>query len=423
MRILIHGINFSPELTGIGKYTGEMAVWLAAHGHDIRVVTAPPYYPQWLISEGFANGWCKERVQVQNVSVNSRSASKQFVESSSTDIVIYRCPIWVPKNPSGLKRILHLASFFLSSFPVMLRQVLWKPDVVWVVEPALFCAPSSLLVAKLCGAKSWLHVQDFEVDAAFDMGLLRSSWSRKFALWVERTLMFGFDRVSTISSKMLAGLAKKGIKNAALFQNWVDINLIFFMPTSRYREELNIVSGTVVALYSGNMGEKQGLEVVIEAARLLEKDESILFVLCGDGAAKRRLHTLASNLSNVIWIPLQPLEQLNELLNLADIHLLPQRSDVADLVMPSKLTGMLASSRPVITNAQVATEAAAVVNQCGLLVEPGNSDRFAAAIKMLAQDRNLRMKLGDAGRKYAEKNWAREVVLERFVNSMSELVG
>jgi colanic acid biosynthesis glycosyl transferase WcaI len=235
-------------------------------------------------------------------------------------------------------------------------------------------------------------------------------------------LMIGFDRVSTISSKMLEGLENKGVVKVVLFQNWVDIDLISFMPTSHFRQGLNIMSGTVVALYSGNMGEKQGLDLVIEAARLLEDDENILFVLCGDGVAKDRLQNLATNLRNVKWIPLQPLEDLNELLNLADIHLLPQRSDVADLVMPSKLTGMLASGRPVITNAHADTKTASVVKICGLLVEPGNKIKFAAAIKTLAQDANLRLKLGKSGREYAEKNWAREVVLRRFDKSISELI-
>ena len=105
MRILLHGINYSPELTGIGKYTGEMAEWLASHGHEVRVVTAPPYYPHWEIGEGYANRWIKE---------------------TSDSLLVYRCPLYIPLKPSGLKRLIHLASFALSSFPVMLSQVFWR---------------------------------------------------------------------------------------------------------------------------------------------------------------------------------------------------------------------------------------------------------------------------------------------------------
>src|SRR5665811_649755 len=138
MRILIVGINYAPELTGIGKYTGEMAEWLVTQGHAVRVVTAPPYYPEWHIG-------------------NAYSAWRYHFEEMN-GVNIWRCPLWVPAKPSGLKRLIHLASFALSSFPVILGQILWKPDVVIAIEPPLTCAPVSLLVSRLAGAKAWLHI-------------------------------------------------------------------------------------------------------------------------------------------------------------------------------------------------------------------------------------------------------------------------
>ncbi|MDQ6953563.1 MAG: hypothetical protein Q9M15_08555 [Mariprofundaceae bacterium] len=88
-------------------------------------------------------------------------------------VLVYRCPLYVPAKASGLKRIIHLASFALSSFPIMLKHIFWKPDVVMVIEPPLLCAPMAWLTARLSGAKCWLHIQDFEVDAAFDLGIFR----------------------------------------------------------------------------------------------------------------------------------------------------------------------------------------------------------------------------------------------------------
>ena len=114
MKILLYGLNFTPELTGIGKYTGELAAWLAARGHAVRVVTAPPYYPAWKIADGFTNRWGVEDL------------------CGGSSLQVWRCPLWVPRQPGGLKRLLHLASFALSSCPVMLRQIFWRPDVVWV---------------------------------------------------------------------------------------------------------------------------------------------------------------------------------------------------------------------------------------------------------------------------------------------------
>jgi len=165
LRILIYGINYSPELTGIGKYTGEMAEWLAEQGHDIRIATAPPYYPEWKVADGYSavRYW---REQVDGVDV-------------------WRCPLYVPSRPSGLKRILHLASFALSSMPVIFRQIFWKPDVIVVIEPPLFCAPAAWLTAQLSSAKCWLHIQDFEVNAAFDLGIIPFPWMKKLVSEVD----------------------------------------------------------------------------------------------------------------------------------------------------------------------------------------------------------------------------------------------
>jgi len=123
MRILLHGINYSPELTGIGKYTGDMAIWLTAQGHEVHVVNAPPYYPQWHVAAGYANKWHMEQTD---------------------GVVVFRCPLWVPAKVSVLKRIIHLANSAVAIFPVLLTQIFWKPDVIWLVKPYLFCAPQAL---------------------------------------------------------------------------------------------------------------------------------------------------------------------------------------------------------------------------------------------------------------------------------------
>ena len=155
VRILIYGLNYAPELTGIGKYTGEMAAWLAERGHEVRVVTAPPYYPAWRVREDYRG----KLYRTEN-------------GAKDGEPIVYRTPLYVPEKPTGIKRMVHLFSFMLGSLPVMLRQIFWQPEIVFTVEPTFFCAPLALLVARAAGAASWLHVQDFEVDAAFDLGLL-----------------------------------------------------------------------------------------------------------------------------------------------------------------------------------------------------------------------------------------------------------
>lgn len=129
-----------------------------------------------------------------------------------------------------------------------------------------------------------------------------------------------------------------------------------------------------------------------------------------------------SGLENVRFLDLQPLERLGELLSMADIHLLPQRADAADLVMPSKLTGMLASGRPVVATAIEGTELAKVVAGCGLVVPPATPMLFADAIKRLVNDAGLRAGLGAAGRKYAEDFLDKGAVLSQFELNIKQLI-
>jgi colanic acid biosynthesis glycosyl transferase WcaI len=396
VRILIVTTNYHPELTGIGKFNGEMAAWLARRGHEVRVITAPPYYPEWDVAAGYS-AWKFSRERLDGVDV-------------------IRCPLYVPRKPRCVTRLLHLLSFSLSSLPVTLwNGAFWRPDLVFVLEPPLMCAPAALLAKLMAGGKSWLHVQDFEVDAAFQLGIVRGRRARSFAEKFESWMLKRFDRVSTISGKMLQKLGSKGVdrKKIMLFPNWVDHRSIFPLNRpGRFRSQLNIGEDKIVLLYSGNMGEKQGLEVVVEAAKKLRDDPKYLFVFCGQGAARERLETDARRLTNVVFMDLQPVNLLNELLNSADIHLLPQRPDAEDLVMPSKLTAMLASGKPVIAAARMETEVATLVSQCGVVVEPADVDALCEAISELGVQAELRSVLGKAGREYAVACLGIERILE-----------
>ncbi len=407
MKILIYGLNFAPEPTGIGKYTGEMAPWLAARGHEVRAIVAPPYYPSWTIGHGYS-AWQTHRETWEGVK-------------------LWRTPLWVPSKPTGMKRLLHLASFALLSVPALARQIAWKPDVVMVIAPAIACAPGGWLAAKLCGAKSWLHVQDFEVDAAFRLGLMKGRVAQRVIGLAERWLLHRFDRVSTISGRMVEMLHSKGVNAARIisFPNWVDVSAIVpLRRPSAYRKALQIPDRAVVALYSGSMAGKQGLEVIPEAARALAaRLPDLIFVLCGDGVFKSRLEEECAGFHNVRFLPLQPLARLGELLGMSDIHLLPQHPQAADLVMPSKLTGMLSSGRPVVATAHPGTELATVVAGCGVVVPPNDLPAFAAALIELAESEPLRRAYGQRGRCYAEQNLAREKVLLDFEKAMRRCVG
>ena len=409
MRLLIIGLNFAPELTGIGKYTGEMAAWLAARGHDVSVVTTRPYYPEWKRTPGLAAwGWHAEIWQ---------------------DCRVIRCPLYVPRRPTGLHRLLHLGSFGVSSIPAaIIRAVCGRPDIVSVMAPTQFSVPTALAVAHLVSAKTWLHVLDLEVDAAFELGFIRSRRLIGAARKTERWLMRRFDLVSTISSRMREAIERKGVpsERIMLFPNWVDTTQ--FRPLEGpvpLRRELGIGDGRCVVLYSGSMGRKQGLEHVIAAARLLRDnpEDSPLFLLAGAGPMSEELKRSAQDLPNVRFLPLQPAERFNEFLNVADIHLLPQRRDASDLVMPSKLLAMLATGRPVVGTAPAGSEIARTLVDAGVVTPPEEPGPLAAAILKLSRDASARRSMGTAAAILAQSSMHTETILRRAETQLLELVG
>ncbi|RDU99104.1 glycosyltransferase WbuB [Trinickia dinghuensis] len=403
-RVVVCTLNYAPELTGIGKYSGELVESLADSGFEVAVVTAPPYYPGWRIFKGFSN--------------------RYSIEHPHPRVSVFRCPLYVPAKPGGVKRLLHHASFMLAALPAMARLIAWRPDVVWVVEPSLMCAMPALAVARMSRAKCWLHVQDYEVDAAFVLGLIKSKWLKKLALGIEQALIRRFDIVSSISKKMLDLATTKGVdsRKLVLLPNWVTVGEHEGdISNNRYCEELGLSPESKVCLYSGNMGQKQGLEILADAARTLARRSDIVFVFCGEGSGRDDFEARCAGLHNVTFLPLQPAHRLAELLAFADVHLLPQRADVSDLVMPSKLAGMLASGRPVVATAQEGSELKSVIAQCGLAVDPGDPLAFAAAIETLIDQPALAIQYGMQGRQYALTNLDRKRVMANLVDSLALL--
>ncbi len=406
MRIVIVGIFFFPELTGVGKYTGEMAVYLRQQGHQVHIVTTPPFYPYWKVQKNY-KCWKYYRENWQGVQ-------------------IFRTPLWVPKKPTGIKRLVHQLSFALSSLPVLIGHLFWKPDLILCIIPAFFSAPFALLAARVSRAKAWLHIQDFELDMAKNLGILpTSNLLMNSGFIFERWLLGRFDQVSTISEGMLARLKQKGISHPRpfLFPNWVDTKAIHPLRCENpFRNELGVDPSKLVVLYHGNMGRKQGLSILVEVALRLLDEKDILFILCGEGSERQKLELQAKELSNIRFLNLQPVEKLNQLVNLADIHVLPQRAGAADLVMPSKLTTMLASGRVVIGTADEGTEFGSIIKKVGWLVPPEDPATLTEAIRYLLCNPQERLRLGACGREFVEQNWDREIVFSRFLNQVENIV-
>jgi len=399
MRVLLYGLNYAPEPVGIGKYSGELGGWLAKRGHQIRVITAPPYFPQW---HAKGNRYRQERLE---------------------GAMVWRCPLWVPRRPNGVTRLLHLASFAVSSLPVVLWQWRWKPDLIICVAPTLFCAPGALLLKRMCGPKTlaWLHIQDFELDAAFELGLLKGRWMRVTTERIEQRLLKNFQRVSSISEAMRGRVISKGVRKerTELLPNWVDLSLIYPQAkeerlSNPYRKELGIKCEQLVLLYSGSMNKKQGLEIVVQAVEALGHREDLVWVFGGDGPGKAALINGTKHLAQVLHMGLQPVERLNDWLNLADIHILPQKAAAADLVLPSKVLGILASGRAMVAASPEHTTLGELAEQTGRRVNPGEAIAIEKAIIELAENEQERKMLGERARKIAVGYYCVNSVLTEF---------
>lgn len=403
LNILFLGINYAPEPVGIGPYSTGLAEYLVSRGHHVQVVTAKPYYPDWRRQDAFSGG-----------------GSRKTVENG---VAVIRCPIYVPSKPTGLRRILHHLSFAARALPHMLVLARQRQfDLVFTVAPSLLSAPVARLAARLGNARTWVHIQDFEVDAAFATGLMAEGHVvARLARSFERA-MLKTDRVSTISPQMCARLAVAGVAPDRIVElrNWASIESI--RPQhgqSGFRDEWHI-DRRHVALYSGNIANKQGIEIVVEAARLLVHRRDLMFVICGNGANRDRIVALAAGLDNIRFHDLQPKERLSDLLALASVHLLPQIAGAADLVLPSKMANMLASGVPIVTTADRGTGVADEVEGCGIVTPPGDAAAFAAAIEALIDDRERSARLGALGRSRAEERWSSAEIFARLEAQLTQ---
>ena len=401
MRLLIHGMNYAPELLGIGRYTGELGAYLASRGHQVTVLTAAPYYPQWRVREDYRpQRWRREW--------------RDGVE-------VLRAPQYVPGRVSGLGRLLQECSFGASCLYWWSTCLLQRPwDAMVAVCPPMTSGLVPGLLARPLAVPLLIHVQDLQLDAARELGILRQPLLLAGLTWLELHLFRQARAVTTISRSMAARLAAKGVPPARLqvLPNWADLDKVRPGPRlNALRRELGLTSETVV-LYAGNLGEKQGLEVILEAAALTRGKPSIRYLIAGEGAARDRIKLRAQDLGldNLTFLPLQSNSRLPLLLAAADLHLVVQRQKAADLVMPSKLTNIMAAGRPFIATAGQGTELARVTSEsrAGLVVPPEDGRALAQAVLGLAGDPGARKEMGIRARRYAEAFWDRERILRQW---------
>ena len=373
-KVLIFGMNYAPELAGVGRYTGEIAEFLQKRGSDVVVVTTPAHYPGWTVQKPFKR-W--------SYSVERRNGVK-----------VIRCPLLLRQNIGGIWRLIAPLTFAIAAAPVLFWQFLrHRPQIALSIVPTLLGAPLVVLGAAVTGAKTVLHMQDLEVDAAFAVGHLGDhTWLKFLGSAFERWVIKSFSQVITISDKMADKIEQKGVARSKItvIRNWVDLDLIQPLEgESRYRSELQIRSNEFTVLYSGNLGRKQGLDVLLRAAELLVGYRHIRFVIAGEGPVKDQIKARSGTLPSLQLLPFQPLERMSEFLGLANLHVLPQEASITDLVLPSKLGGMLASGRPIVVMTYPDTEMTSFVQDSVSVVQPGDAQALATAILSASREQQV----------------------------------
>jgi colanic acid biosynthesis glycosyl transferase WcaI len=287
LRILIHGINYAPEFVGIGRYTGELGAWLRSRGHMVTVLAAPPYYPAWRVPDAYRRpAWRREWLD---------------------GVEVLRAPLYTPARVTGRGRMLHELSFGASCLAWW--PTLWaRPwDVILAVCPLLQSGLIPALLARRRQIPFIIHVQDLQLDAARELAIIRQPLLFACLTRLERFLFTRSQAVTTISRAMAARIRDKGVapERVHLLPNWADLEEIKPGESRNpLRRELGL-KAEIMVLYAGNMGEKQGLEVILDAAAITRYNQAIRYVFVGEGAARQRLLDRAQSLGldTVSFIP------------------------------------------------------------------------------------------------------------------------
>jgi colanic acid biosynthesis glycosyl transferase WcaI len=404
MRVIVWGINYAPEFTGIAPHSVALCEFLREQGHDVEMVTSFPYYPTW--QKRPEDRWRLYRTDVAN------------------GVPVHRCWHFVPARVSALKRILHEGSFVFTS--TVRALFLPRPDVYVVVSPPLLLGVAAWLVGKLKRAPYVFHVQDMQPDAAVGLGMLKASWFTRALYGLEAFAYRHAARVSGITRGMLKTFQSKGVPAPKLiyFPNAIDLSRNAAPPPlGEFRKRRGFAPDEFLAVYAGNLGVKQGLGVLLETAALLQH-QRIRFLICGDGAQREVLAARAREmkLSNFSMLPLEAGADYSALLADADVCFITQQAGAGNSFFPSKLLGLLAASKPVVTVAAPECELALALREgnFGVNVPPDQPRELAAVLDALAKDRQRLAEFGEAGRRYVEQ-FEKTRVLQDFADKLKVL--
>jgi colanic acid biosynthesis glycosyl transferase WcaI len=403
MKILVWGINYSPEVSGIAPFNTALCEFLAGRGHEITMLTTFPYYPQW-----------KKRPE---------DSGKLWKVETSNGVRIVRVWHYVPQKLSSLKRIIHEASFLGLSFLHSL--LMGKFDVAVIVSPPLGLGFFAWLFSRIKGTPYVFHVQDLQPDAALSLGMLKPGRFSQVLYQLESLAYKKAVGVSGISRGMIRAFEKKNVPPEKIihFPNGVAVpGPDYFPEPGAFRKRHGIAPEINVATYSGNLGAKQGLDILLDAAEKLI-DQPIKIVICGDGALRVAMEERVAErkLKNLLLLPLQDEIGYREMQVDTSISLITQHKGTGQFFFPSKLLSAMLFCKPVLAVADSDSELAHAVkdSECGYVVEPGQVDRLAAALMEMCPLEKQKV-MGQNGKKWVSQ-FAFEVVHGNFEDRLLKL--
>ena len=384
------GLNFAPEDSAIGLYSSEWVNQLESDGHNVTVVTGFPYYPQWSVFKQYKN-------------------KPRFLQEYIGGTKILRYRQYVPKAPTFFKRIVHIIDFTVGSLFNLFK--IKKCDLVIAVVPFTTSAFLGWIQKKRFNSKFWIHIQDFELDAALQSKKepkVGPAFSLMFRL--ESWLFRKSDIVSTISHSMIDTLRKKSNSSSFYLPNWVNPDAIN-PATANFHRYIN--SSKIVLLYSGNIGEKQDWNSFVEFCNDINQNNYEIIIV-GDGSKKNWLLERTVHLQNIKHYPPVPYSELSDLLCSVDIHLLFQKPDFLDIVMPSKVLGMMASAKPSLIIGHRESEINSVFksNNIGLYFDRYSKEVVIELDKISKQNSQMKQ-MGENARVYVIKNFSKDRILKQ----------
>jgi colanic acid biosynthesis glycosyl transferase WcaI len=400
MQILVLGINYVPEKTGIAPFTSGLCEHLVGAGNTVTMVTAFPYYPGWKVFDGY-RGSRYRRETVNGVDVRR---------------------VWhfVPSRPSRLwQRLAHDLSFTMNAFWAGLFT--GECDVIYCCCPPPTLGVAAYLLSKIKRAPFVIKLEDLASEAALATGIMRDGIGLRLARRLESFVYGKAKSIVCLCQGFIDCLAGRGVsrEKLLLISHWGDTERVRPLERScRFRPAHNIPGDRFLVLHTGNMGKKQSLMNAIQAAELIGEEQKVEWLLVGDGEERPLLEQEAATRAphQLRILPLQPVEILPHMYAEADLLLLNQKSTVEDAVIPSKLQTYMAAGRPIVAAVSARSESARYVHRasCGIVVEPEEPQALAEAVLRLAGDPELRKQLGANGRAYAEAHFTKSAVLEQY---------